>query len=350
LADIDVLRRFGFLHYNIATIHLAEGRHAAAIRCIREAANWDMGNAQEALLTVADAAVRAGSDAYVRHDIAAALACYRAAREAAPEEKSVQALAQSVATQAHNLGVRAFNSGALGEAAEPLWAAHELDPRFAAAEAALPACLRGAAAACFEEGRAQDALVYADRLAELATGSAEDAALLRGIGGWLRENFTAQVGAHKVGTAVLLLQHLARLDAGALAATAVAESVAALTDVIARHADAQPAEVLNAVIALHPLCPSARLSWAGAAAYKAAMTEARRLHVEGALMEAVVLCEPATRYRPRGPDRQLTHVLATLLCRRVQDSLPQDRAAALALHERTLALLEAYRSQGIAAS
>jgi hypothetical protein len=43
-------------------------------------------------------------------------------------------------------------------------------------------------------------------------------------------------------------------------------------------------------------------------------------------------------------------VLATLLCRRVQDSLAQDRAAALALHERTLALLEAYRSQGIAAS
>jgi hypothetical protein len=65
---------------------------------------------------------------------------------------------------------------------------------------------------------------------------------------------------------------------------------------------------------------------------------------------SVVLCEPATRYRPRGPDRQLTHVLATLLCRRVQDSLAQDRAAALALHERTLALLEAYRSQGIAAS
>src|SRR6185437_5248901 len=69
LADIDVLRRFGFLHYNIGTIHLAEGRHAAAIRCIREAANWDTGNAQEALLTIADAAVRAGSDAYVRHDI-----------------------------------------------------------------------------------------------------------------------------------------------------------------------------------------------------------------------------------------------------------------------------------------
>lgn len=350
MADIDVLRQFGFLHYNIGTIHLAEGRHVAAVRCIREAANWNMGNAPEALLTVAAAAVRAGSAAYARHDIAAAVACWHAARDAAPEDESVQALARAVATQVHNVGARAFNSGAVGEAADALWAARELDPRLAAASAALPGALRAAAAACFDAGQGLDALVYADRLGALATGSAADTALLRGVGAWLAENFTAQVRASKVGTAVLLLQYLTRLDAGALAQTAVAESIAALIELVAQQAEAQPVEVLNAVIALHPLCPSARLSWAGAAAYKAAMTEARRLHVAGELTEAVALCEPATRYRPRGPDRQLAHVLATLLCRRVQDSLDQDRAAALALHERTLALLEAYRSQGIAAS
>jgi tetratricopeptide (TPR) repeat protein len=350
LADIDVLRRFGFMHYNIGTIHLAEGRYAAAVRCIREAANWPVDNTPEALATIAEAAVRAGTEAYSGHDTIAAVACYRAARDAAPDVEAVRGLGRAVATQAYNFAARALKSGTAAEAAEGLWVAHELDPALTPASAALPAALRAAAAACFGDRRPFEGLVFIDRLVTLATGDPEDEALIRTVGAWLRGNFTAQIGELKVGSAVLLLQHLARLDSACLAEPTLALAVTALIDLVGRQATEQPVEVLNAVIVLHPLCPSAKLSWVGAAAYKAAMTEARRLHVDGQLMEAVALCEPATRYRPRGPDRQLPHILATLLCRRVQDMLEQDRAGALALHERTLAFLEAYRSPGIAAS
>src|SRR3954468_22042431 len=116
------------MHYNIGTIHLAAGRYGAAVRCMREAANWPGDNTPEALGVIAEAAVGAGTEAYSRHDTTMAVACFRAAHEAAPEVEAVQGLGRAVATQVYNFAARTLKSGAAAEAAEGLWVAHELDP------------------------------------------------------------------------------------------------------------------------------------------------------------------------------------------------------------------------------
>jgi tetratricopeptide (TPR) repeat protein len=237
----------------------------------------------------------------------------------------------------------------MSDAAELLSAASEFDPDLAAVHKPLANALRAVASAQFAAGEVQEALATFDRLLALGSPGPADEALIHSVELWLRNAFSQQMRDLKVGGAVFLLKQLARLAPKLLVSDVdLIEAVGELARLLAKHADDQPLEVLDAVIALQPLVPSSQLAFAGAAAYKMAITEAHRLHTAGETLKAVEFCEPSMRYRPRGPDRQLSHALATLLCRKVTDLLDSgDRGEALALHERTLAFLEACRSPGI---
>lgn len=351
MVAIDHLKHFADLHYNVGGVRFAERRYGAAILCFQEAVRWSFSPAIAALRTVAEAAQQDATDAYNAGNLAEAAALCREAIKAAPTDEPIAKLGRAIAAHAYNYAVIAYNKGSLSEAADLFSPALELDSGLTGGRDPLAKSLRAMASAHFEAGRVQEALAAFDRLLALGPPKAADEALIHSVQSWLREGFARQVSEFKVGGAVYLLKHLAQLAPKTLSSdVGLIQQIGELSRILAKHASEQPIAVLDAVRALHPLAPSAQLAFAGAGAYKAAVTEAQRLHISGETLAAMEFCEPAMRYRPRGPDGlQLSHALATLLCRRVADLLENDPATAISLHERTLIFLEALRSPGIVA-
>jgi tetratricopeptide (TPR) repeat protein len=351
MTQANLLRQFAHLHYNVGAVHMSKGHYGAAVRCFRESHSWFCPPATTAMLTVAEAAHNAAAASLRAEKIAEAVGFWRAVWAAAPGESSAAALGRLIAVGAYNQGAKAFNQGNFDEAVVLLSFAVELDPELTAARKPLGIALRAVTTAHFENGRAAEGLAAFDRLVALdLVPDASESPLRFGVEAWLRHSFWTQVRDLKVGGAVVLLSSLSRLIPDALQHDVdLVGQIGDLARLLAGLASERSREVLEAVLTLHPLVPSAPLAYAGAAAYKAAITEGQRLHTEDEPLAALDFCLPAVRYRPS--DQQLSHTLGILLCRRVQDLLARaEHVESLAIHERILSLLEARRSPGIVTS